>query len=141
MVWHTAWLAVLLGTSPGVTPGAFLLTSSFPDRQRVRISYNMQDAPHVSRKTEQYLNEDGTVNLQLTNVAVAEKLAVNHSTISRIRSGQRYPSRELMRKIEGEFDWKVVHQLDLLPDKGRNLRYAQEFEKKIIKRDGRSTLG
>ncbi|AOZ65067.1 helix-turn-helix DNA-binding domain protein [Arthrobacter phage GreenHearts] len=101
----------------------------------------MQDAPHVSRKTEQYLNEDGTVNLQLTNVAVAEKLAVNHSTISRIRSGQRYPSRELMRKIEGEFDWKVVHQLDLLPDKGRNLRYAQEFEKKIIKRDGRSTLG
>ncbi|AZF97663.1 helix-turn-helix DNA-binding domain protein [Arthrobacter phage CallieOMalley] len=94
-----------------------------------------------SEKAEQYFNEDGGINLQLTNVAVAEKLKVDHSTISRIRSGQRYPSRELMRRIEGEFDWKVVHQLELLPDKGRNLRYSQEFEKKIIKKDGRAVRG
>ncbi|ALY08938.1 helix-turn-helix DNA-binding domain protein [Arthrobacter phage Immaculata] len=89
-----------------------------------------------SEKAEQYFTEDGKVNLQLTNVAVAEKLNIDHSTVSRIRSGQRYPSRELMRRIEGIFDWKVVHQLELLPDKGRNMRYAQEFEKKILKRDG-----
>lgn len=67
----------------------------------------------------------------VTNVAVAEVLGVDHSTVSRIRSGQRYPSRELMRRISEKFNWKVVHQLDYLPDKGRNLRYAQEFEKKV----------
>lgn len=67
----------------------------------------------------------------VTNVAVAERLGVDHSTVSRIRSGQRYPSRELMRRISEKFNWKVVHQLDLLPDKGRNLRYAQEFERKV----------
>ncbi|ATW58742.1 HTH DNA binding protein [Arthrobacter phage Urla] len=89
-----------------------------------------------SERAEQYFDENGGVNLQLTNVAVAEKLNIDHSTVSRIRSGQRYPSRELMRRIEGTFDWKVVHQLELLPDKGRNMRYAQEFEKKILKRDG-----
>lgn len=69
----------------------------------------------------------------VTNVAIAEKLAVDHSTVSRIRSGQRYPSRELMRRISEAFGWKVVHQLDLLPDRGRNLRYAQEFERKVCK--------
>ncbi|ALY09174.1 helix-turn-helix DNA binding domain protein [Arthrobacter phage Chridison] len=99
------------------------------------------EQPPVSIRTEKYLNEDGSVNLQLTNVAVAEKLGVNHSTVSRIRSGQRYPSRELMRKIEHEFDWKVVHQLDLLPDKGRNTRYANEFEKLILKRNGAKARG
>ena len=67
----------------------------------------------------------------VTNVAIAEKLGVDHSTVSRIRSGQRYPSRELMRRISETFGWKVVHQLDLLPDRGRNLRYAQAFEKRI----------
>jgi transcriptional regulator with XRE-family HTH domain len=68
-----------------------------------------------------------------TNVAIAEQLGVDHSTVSRIRSGQRYPSRELMRRIAEKFGWKVVHQLDLLPDRGRNLRYAQEFERKVCK--------
>ncbi|ALY09805.1 HTH DNA binding protein [Arthrobacter phage Gisselle] len=94
-----------------------------------------------SEKAEQYFTEDGQINLQLTNVAVAEKLSIDHSTVSRIRSGQRYPSRELMRRIEGTFDWKVVHQLELLPDKGRNMRYAQEFEKRILRRDGVKARG
>lgn len=66
-----------------------------------------------------------------TNVAIAEKLGVDHSTISRIRHGQRYPSRELMRRIAEKYGWLVVHQLDLLPDKGRNLRYAEQFEKRV----------
>lgn len=66
-----------------------------------------------------------------TNVAIAEKLGVDHSTISRIRHGQRYPSRELMRRIAEKYGWLVVHQLDLLPDKGRNMRYAEQFEKKV----------
>ncbi|AZS08521.1 helix-turn-helix DNA-binding domain protein [Arthrobacter phage Lasagna] len=94
-----------------------------------------------SERAEQYFDENGAVNLQLTNVAVAEKLKIDHSTVSRIRSGQRYPSRELMRRIEGVFEWKVVHQLELLPDKGRNMRYAQEFEKRILRRDGVKARG
>jgi len=36
-----------------------------------------------------------------------------------------------MRKIEASFGWKVVHQLGLLPDRGRNTRYAAQFEKII----------
>ncbi|AZS09231.1 helix-turn-helix DNA-binding domain protein [Arthrobacter phage OurGirlNessie] len=94
-----------------------------------------------SERAEQYFDGNGAVNLQLTNVAVAEKLKIDHSTVSRIRSGQRYPSRELMRRIEGVFEWKVVHQLELLPDKGRNMRYAQEFEKRILRRDGVKARG
>lgn len=68
-----------------------------------------------------------------TNVAIAEKLGVDHSTVSRIRSGQRYPSRELMRRISEAFGWKVVFQLELLPDRGRNMHYAHEFEKKVCR--------
>lgn len=68
-----------------------------------------------------------------TNVAIAERLGVDHSTVSRIRHGQRYPSRELMRRIAEKYGWLVVHQLDLLPDKGRNMRYAEQFEKKVAK--------
>jgi len=69
----------------------------------------------------------------ITNVGIAERLGVDHSTVSRIRHGQRYPSRELMRRINEVFGWKVVHQLEFLPDKGRNMRYADEFEKRIRK--------
>lgn len=69
----------------------------------------------------------------ITNVGIAEKLRVDHSTISRIRHGQRYPSRELMRRIAEVYGWLVVHQMDLLPDKGRNMRYADEFEKRVRK--------
>lgn len=67
----------------------------------------------------------------VTNTAVADKLAVDHSTISRIRSGQRYPSRELMRKISEQFNWRMSEQIELLPDRGRNTKYAEEFEKRV----------
>lgn len=79
-----------------------------------------------------YATPDGAVAVEYTNVAVAEKLGVDHSTVSRIRSGQRYPSRRLMRQIEECYGWKVVFQLGLLPDRGRNLQYAQAFEKQIL---------
>lgn len=72
-----------------------------------------------------------TNEAQATNVAIADKLGVDHSTVSRIRSGQRYPSRELMRKIGEVFGWRVDRQLELLPDRGRNMRYADEFAKKV----------
>ena len=68
-----------------------------------------------------------------SNARVGQRLGVNHSTISRIRSGQRYPSRRLMRLIEEEYGWSVNDQIELLPDGGRNRRYANEFDKKVFR--------
>lgn len=75
-----------------------------------------------------------TVDVELTtNTSVAARLGVNHSTVSRIRSGQRYPSRRLMRLIEETYGWKVAEQMALLPDAGRNRRYAIDFDKKVFR--------
>ena len=81
---------------------------------------------------EETRGEAAAASVDVTNVALAERLGVDHSTVSRIRSGQRYPSRELMRRIHEAFGWKVEEQLALLPDRGRNLGYAQAFAAKVV---------
>jgi transcriptional regulator with XRE-family HTH domain len=79
------------------------------------------------------IQEERVDRPDVTNVKIAGLLGVSHPTISRIRSGQRYPSRELMRRISERFGWAVHRQLELLPDRGRNMRYAQEFERQVCR--------
>lgn len=46
----------------------------------------------------------------VTNVQVGKDLGVTHVTISRIRSGDRLPSLDLMVKIESLTRWKISAQ-------------------------------
>lgn len=45
-----------------------------------------------------------------TNRAVADKLGLSESGVSRLRSGDRLPSLALMQKIEAKYGWSVQGQ-------------------------------
>lgn len=48
----------------------------------------------------------------LTNVEIAEALNLSTSGVSRLRSGERFPSLALMRQIELQFKWTISDQVD-----------------------------
>ena len=62
---------------------------------------------------------------KVTNQKVADRLGINHSTVSRIRSGERHPSLNLMRKIEAEYDWDLMAQIRI----NGTVAYKREFER------------
>lgn len=64
-----------------------------------------------------------------TNQKVADDLGITHSAVSRIRSGDRFPSVALMRNIETAYGWRLADQARLLGTQ----RYAIEFETWIAK--------
>lgn len=58
-----------------------------------------------------------------TNEELAGLLGVSHATVSRIRSGDRLPSLQVMQKIREEFGWTLDEQTD-----ARNAgNYAEHF--------------
>lgn len=63
----------------------------------------------------------------MTNERVAELLGVHHSMVSRLRSGERFPSVPLMTKIESIFRWKMSAQAKVFATPG----YARGFERAI----------
>lgn len=59
-----------------------------------------------------------------TNQEVADRLGLTHSAISRIRSGQRLPSFQVMNRIATEYDWPLKSQVEArIHD-----TYAEQFE-------------
>lgn len=66
-----------------------------------------------------------------TNPEVGKRIGLSYSGVSRIRSGDRYPSLAVMRKIREAYGWSLADQQALIPDKGRNLDYAAEFERRV----------
>ena len=66
----------------------------------------------------------------VTNQRVADDLGITHSMVSRIRSGDRLPSLQLVRKIEAAYGWSVADQITDLDPK----RYAVAFEAILAKR-------
>ena len=67
---------------------------------------------------------------RVTNQKVADDLHITHSAVSRIRSGDRLPSLQLIRRIYAAYGWSYDEQMkDLHPE-----RYATEFEKVLIRR-------
>lgn len=73
---------------------------------------------------------------QVTNQRVADDLGVTHSMISRIRSGDRLPSLQLVRRISGALGWPVEDQVASLDP----VKYAEEFERLLVKRYDVGTL-
>lgn len=66
----------------------------------------------------------------VTNQQVADDLGVSHATISRIRSGDRVPSVELMATIESVMGLKMNAQV-----RARlNGQYADLFEKALVRK-------
>jgi transcriptional regulator with XRE-family HTH domain len=59
-----------------------------------------------------------------TNEWVAQQLDLTHSTISRIRSGDRLPSIPVMDRIEERFGWRTELQMV----SRRKGTYAHDFE-------------
>lgn len=45
-----------------------------------------------------------------TNTEVAARIALNHSTVSRIRRGERRPSLASMLRIQGQYGWSLSDQ-------------------------------
>lgn len=69
----------------------------------------------------------------VTNPEVARLLGITYSGASRIRSGGRYPSLAVMKKVASAYGWPVSEQAALIPDDGsRNMDYANELERRIL---------
>lgn len=70
------------------------------------------------------MNENTPSVVVPTNTEIASLIGLSHSGVSRIRSGQRLPSIDAMRRIEREFNWPLNAQV-VAREKGT---YADEFE-------------
>ena len=69
----------------------------------------------------------------VTNPEVGKLLGISYSGVSRIRSGGRYPSLAVMRKVRDAYGWPINEQAALIPEDGsRNMDYANELERRIL---------
>lgn len=64
----------------------------------------------------------------MTNEAIAERIGISHSGVSRIRTGGRVPLRETMLAIEREFGWTLEQQSRAAAEG----RYSAEFENRVV---------
>lgn len=70
---------------------------------------------------------------KITNVEVGKLIGVGHTMVSRIRSGDRLPSRTLLYRIAVEFNWDMFEQMSAIEAK----TYHEQFEAKLIALYGR----
>ena len=78
------------------------------------------------------MNDQDARQAPATNPEVGKQIGLSYSGVSRIRSGDRYPSLAVMRKISRAYSWPMEEQLALIPEGGvRDKRYAQELERRI----------
>lgn len=77
------------------------------------------------------MENERTAGDRETNVEIGRRLGLGDSGVSRIRSGERYPSLAVMRKIGMVYRWPLDEQLGLIPDAGRDGRYAEAFERRV----------
>lgn len=70
----------------------------------------------------------------MTGAEMADLLDVSESMVSRIRSGERQPSLDLMLKIRGTLGWSIEDQADAI--KGEH--YAGDFKELMDRSDARA---
>lgn len=92
-----------------ITPG------SLPLRWQPIPKRRTNGSPKVARSQDNtnvayYTRRVFQMRAKVTNVEVAAKLGVQHTTVSRWRSGDRTPSLEQMLKIAEVFDWGLEYQ-------------------------------
>lgn len=64
------------------------------------------------------------------NSLLADQLGVSQPTVSRIRSGERYPSYAVMKKIEKLLDWSWTEQQEIRHDDDPDA-YRAEFDRRL----------
>jgi len=64
-----------------------------------------------------------------TNEEIGQRIGLGHSGVSRIRSGDRFPSLAAMRRIERAYGWKIGDQI-AAREKGQ-FEYAHEFDRRV----------
>lgn len=68
----------------------------------------------------------------ISNSQIGSDVGLDYTTVSRIRSGQRLPSIDVMVEIERCYDWPVADQV-----KARgNENYDEQFEHILVLRFG-----
>jgi transcriptional regulator with XRE-family HTH domain len=70
---------------------------------------------------------------KISNVDIAKKLDVQHTTVSRWRSGDRTPSLAQMLKISETMGWELIAQAM----SWKIGQYHQDFEKFLVAAYGR----
>lgn len=65
----------------------------------------------------------------ISNRDIGRMIGLSHSGVSRIRTGNRLPSLETMRRIESAFDWALTEQAEL--HKRGRYDYARAFNDAI----------
>lgn len=65
-----------------------------------------------------------------TNVQIGALIGMGYTGISRIRTGDRHPSIEAMRRIERALEWPCSDQIEWR-ERGK---YAEEFERRAAQR-------
>lgn len=68
----------------------------------------------------------------ITNVRIASDIGLDHTTVSRIRSGDRMPSLDVMIEIERVYKWAIPLQVVARATDD----YAGAFERILISRFG-----
>jgi len=68
----------------------------------------------------------------VTNVDVGAAIGLAHSTVSRIRSGERVPSIDIMMEIDKQYGWSIAEQAKARADGD----YAPKFEEILVKKYG-----
>lgn len=72
----------------------------------------------------------------MLNEDVAEKLDIHPVSLSRLRSGDRKPSMEMISKIEKMLSWDVEVQFRLLNDPKKPNLWAAEFRQQLKEKYG-----
>lgn len=68
----------------------------------------------------------------ITNVQIGKDIGLDHTTVSRIRSGERLPSIDVMVDVELRYGWRVEQQIKSRLDG----TYAEDLETKLVKMFG-----
>lgn len=64
----------------------------------------------------------------VTNSAVGERIGLGHSGVSRIRTGARVPSLDVMQQIAAQFRWPLMAQVN----SKLAATYAEDFEAILV---------
>lgn len=68
----------------------------------------------------------------VTNVQVGDDIGLDHTTVSRIRTGTRLPSIDVMVDIARVYGWNVEKQIEARMED----RYQERFEFCLVSRFG-----
>jgi transcriptional regulator with XRE-family HTH domain len=72
-----------------------------------------------------------------SNEAIGQQLGVSHATVSRYKSGDRFPELDVMAKIAELYDWTMDEQYAAR----QNGTFADEFNRRVRGVAGSDSVG